>query len=105
LKHYEVVVDKDAADEAMDATAFIAQSSPLNAIRWLERLQRAIESLQSMPNRCGYARENDLLGEKLRQYIYKSYRIIFQVDEAAGIVRILHVRHAARRAIGEMEEE
>ena len=54
-----------------------------------------------MPGRCSQARESATLGLDLRHYIYHSHRIIFRIEEEAGIVRILHVRHAARRAIGE----
>jgi plasmid stabilization system protein ParE len=41
----------------------------------------------------------------LRHYIYRSHRIIFRIEEEVGIVRILHVRHAARRTIGQPDEE
>jgi plasmid stabilization system protein ParE len=50
------------------------------------------------------ARESVTLGVNLRQYVYHSHRIIFAIEKEASIVRILHVRHAARRAIGEPEE-
>ena len=42
---------------------------------------------------------------ELRQYIFKSHRIIFSVDDKAKIVRILYVRHGSMRAIGESESE
>lgn len=106
MKRYAVEMDSDASREAIEAAFYISQFSPINAQRWYEGLHEAIESLKRMPNRCALARENQFLrGRELRQYIYKSYRIIFHVNDTARVVRILHIRHSARRAIGESDEE
>ena len=101
---YEVVFSPEAESEAHEAAAYIAASAPKNAARWYKGLEAAIESLEILPTRCGIARESTFLGEELRQYIYKSHRIIFRVEEPARIVRILHIHHAKRRAIGEPGE-
>jgi plasmid stabilization system protein ParE len=58
-----------------------------------------------MPARCGVAREHGVLGRDLRQYIYHSHRIIFRIEESTAVVRVLHVRHAAQRALGEQPQE
>lgn len=99
--YYEVVFDVDALAEALDAAEYIAHRAPRNAKRWFTGLEKAIASLETFPKRCGVARESNFLGEELRHYIYKSHRIIFRVEEVARIVRILHIRHSKRRAIGE----
>jgi plasmid stabilization system protein ParE len=84
-----------------EAFAYIHARSPLNAERWLRELYKAVRTLERFPGRCGRARESDYVGEELKQYIFKSYRIIFRIEPDEKIVRVLHVRHAARRAIGE----
>ncbi len=91
---YDVIFRKAAQDEAIDATKYIAhQGYPETAIRWYDGLVAAIESLETVPERCGYANENDYFDVELRQLIYKPYRIIFTVRDRT--VHVLHVRHAA----------
>jgi plasmid stabilization system protein ParE len=69
------------------------------AERWLDGIEDAILSLREFPNRCPLARESREFPEEIRQFLYGrragKYRILFVIrnDE----VRILHVRHGARR--------
>jgi len=101
LKTYQVIFDPGAHAEALEAADYIAQFAPERAVRWFTGLQAAVNSLEVMPARCGRARESVTLDADLRQKVYHSHRIIFRIEEEARIVRILHVRHAARRTIGE----
>jgi hypothetical protein len=72
---------------------------------------KAISSLQEMPRRCALARENAFFSQEVRQLVYgqgqSTYRILFTVldDQKVPTVRILHIRNASQRAIGEPEEE
>jgi plasmid stabilization system protein ParE len=101
VKTYRVIFQADARNEALRAAEYIAKNAPLNAIRWYEGLEEAVESLSFMPHRCGIAPETRYLGAEYRHYIYKSHRVIFRIDEKERTVRIIHVRHGARRAVGE----
>jgi plasmid stabilization system protein ParE len=103
VKRYEVVFLPEARLEALAAAEYIARHSPGNAIRWYRGLEKAIRRLEMMPRRCTIAPESTYLDVELRHYIYKSHRVIFQVDDTERVVRILHVRHCAQRAIGESE--
>jgi plasmid stabilization system protein ParE len=94
-----------AEREILEAFDYIYERSPLNAERWRDGLQAAIRSLDHLPTRCGQARELHTLGRPLRQLLYKSHRVIFEIDEASRTVRVISVRHAARRPIGESPEE
>lgn len=105
MTRYRVVFAPEARQEAVAAAEYIASTAPMAAARWYEGLENAIFSLSTFPNRCPLAPETEFLGEKLRHYIYGSYRIIYRVEDSARIVRVLHIRHAARRAIGESESE
>lgn len=103
MKTYAVVFDPHAREEAIEAAENIARSSPADAKKWFSGLEQVIDSLRTMPRRCSQARESKTLGSDLRHYIYHSHRIIFRIEEKAGIVRVLHVRHASRRTVGESE--
>ncbi len=102
---YTVEMTPTAERELQSAFAYIHARAPLNGVRWLKAINKAIDSLQDFPTRCGIAPESDYLGETLRHYIFKSHRIVFFVDESRLVVRVLYIRHGKMRAVGEPEGE
>jgi toxin ParE1/3/4 len=77
---------------------YIAKDSPLNAKRWLDKLQRRMELI-------GYSAESHAIlytpeqaGLEVRQAFYGIYRILYSID--GDIVHVLSVRHGARRPMG-----
>ena len=97
---YEVIVTPEAQAGIEEAFAYIFERSPLNGARWLRGLYRKIDSLESFPERYGWAQEREYLEEDLRVLVFKSHGVIFQVDKASRIVYVLYVRHLRRRPIG-----
>lgn len=53
-----------------------------------------------MPQRCPFARERDVLGGEVRQFVYRPHRILFTVE--AKRVVIYHVRHTSMDSIREL---
>jgi plasmid stabilization system protein ParE len=102
---YKVIFRPEARDEALDAADYIAEhGSPDIALHWYEGLEAAIRSLESMPARCGYAREHEAFpGVELRQLVYKSHRMIFTIRE--NEVHVLHVRHVAQANLEAMPDD
>jgi plasmid stabilization system protein ParE len=93
---YRVRISPTALQEAEAIYAWIATNSPENAATWFNALFDVIQSLETMPFRCSLAPESDILGEEIRQYIYrKNYRILFNVE--GEVVRIYHIRHVAQQ--------
>ena len=82
------------------------------ADRWYAGLARAVESLSQLARRYPLAPESDMLGGEVRQMIYgrgrSAYRILYRVldpeEGSPGIVRILHVRHAAQQRLDQPAE-
>lgn len=70
--------------------------SASEAERWYQSIYPAIETLQSMPHRCAFATERELIGVELRQLLYgigrrPTHRILFSVEnETVIILRVLH---------------
>ncbi|MEM9541980.1 MAG: type II toxin-antitoxin system RelE/ParE family toxin [Cyanobacteria bacterium P01_E01_bin.42] len=66
-----------------------------------------MSSLSTMPERCSLARENAYFSKEVRQFLYgkgrSSYLILFTIveDNEESIVRILHIRHASQKTLGE----
>lgn len=102
---YTIVFTPEAASEVRAIADFIAVDAPLNAERWYAEFSEKVRTLAMFPSACPKAVETRFENSDLRQLPFKSHRIIFRVEESNRIVRILHVRHAARRALGEPEDE
>jgi toxin ParE1/3/4 len=71
------------------------------AARWYNGLEDAVSALQTHPLRCPLAPEAAKPKRELRHLLYGKkpdvYRVIYQVEERRKAVRVLHIRHAARR--------
>jgi plasmid stabilization system protein ParE len=102
---YEVVVTPEAQSGIRGAFRYIQARAPLNAERWLIGLYKQIDTLESFPERRQYAREREFFGGNIRQLLYKSHRIVFEVDVTGKRVSVIYFHHAARRAIGEPPAE
>ena len=61
----------------------------------------AIDSLETMPERCGQASEATDVGLDIREFLFGkrhgTYRVLFQID--GRTVYILRVWHSARDAV------
>ncbi len=75
-----------------------AESSP-RAFAWFNELEAAILSLDQHPERSPATPENRALRHLLFGKKPNVYRVIFAVDERARAVRVLHIRHGARRPL------
>jgi plasmid stabilization system protein ParE len=96
---YEIRFSPTARAEILEAFDYIRtdQHAPLNAARWLDGIIEAVSNLADYPEAHALARENDEFDIELRQIIFKSHRIVF--DVADKTVRIHRVVHVARRDI------
>jgi plasmid stabilization system protein ParE len=109
---YRLDVSSVASDEADRAALSIANVLGAKFAQiWYEGLLLAIDSLTTMPRRCGLARENEFFSQEIRQLVYgrgrNAYRIVFTIlpGDEVSIVRVLRIRHASQLTIGETPEE
>jgi mRNA-degrading endonuclease RelE of RelBE toxin-antitoxin system len=62
-------------------------------------LSERIQGLERLPRRCAAAPESKKARRPLRQLLYGAkrdvYRVLFEIDEARKIVRVLTIRHGA----------
>jgi plasmid stabilization system protein ParE len=109
---YRIDFSSKAQAEADAAFVNFAQfTTPESDRAWYQGLIKTISSLQEMPRRCSLARENAFFSQEIRQLLYGSgkttYRILFTVldNQSTPTVRILHIRNAVQRTIGEPQDE
>lgn len=98
---YSVRFTAAAEADLEEAHSWIAADSPAAAVRWFFGIRAAAMGLAALPRRCALAAESRAFGREVRQLVYGSYRVLYEID--ADVVRILHVRHGARRRLGEEE--
>lgn len=93
---YRVRTARRAEEDAEKMYWWIAEheGQPLNALRWLDGLQDAIDSLREHPLRCPLAPEASYLERDIRQLIFHNHRVLFVVEGEDVVV--LHVRHGSR---------
>jgi len=94
---YRVNITVPAEGDLEDAYQWIARDSSQAAERWRKGLYRVIDSLETLPFRYGRAPEASAVDFELRQYVYKSHRILYTV--IGDTVHILHIRHGARQLL------
>ena len=78
------------------------------ADRWLDRLERCLQTLCQNPERYGFAPENGrwLPRIVIRQMRFKpwkassAWRVLFVIDEKAACVTVLQIRHEKRPHLG-----
>ncbi|MEK6675341.1 MAG: type II toxin-antitoxin system RelE/ParE family toxin [Planctomycetota bacterium] len=97
MKTYRIIPEPNVEIELEAIYQWIAESSPLNAIRWYNNCLSSIASLSELPQRCSIAPESESFGCEVRQLLHGQYRIPFTIREQA--VHVLHVRHGARAAL------
>ncbi len=100
--HYVII--QPNAEAALDAAClYRRERAPDAAARWFAGFVEAIYSLESFPERCPLAPENEHFSEEIRQLLYGAgrdvFRILFTIKGDA--VHVLHIRHGAQRYVHE----
>jgi|ERR1700692_2359579 len=73
------------------------------AARWYNELEKAVDALGRHPHRCAPAPETRTFKPKLWHLLYGKkphvYRVIYDIDEAWQVVRVIAIRHGARQQL------
>jgi len=105
VTYYSVIILPSAEREIGEAYRWLAEQNAEAATRWYNQLVEVVLSLNVFPERCPLAPESKFLNREIREIFHgrrqHKYRILFVVVEKE--VQVLHVRHGARRALGETE--
>ena len=86
-----------AAADLRQIQDYIARDSTKNAEQMVARILDATESLKEFPHRTVAERQNRRLKHPTRTLSVNPYIVYFRVIDEWKTVRILHVRHGARR--------
>ena len=96
---YSVEITETALADAEAYVSFIREHSNDDqaAALWWNGLLDAVDSLGELPGRCPAIPEAKHFAGEVRQLLYASHRIIFEIEP--GVVSVLRIYHAARKAL------
>lgn len=83
---------EDSIESLKNICQYIAQDSPYYAMVFRDRIFEIVEHLETFPNMGRHVPESD--EDKVREIIYKSYRIIYRLKE--GRLEIITIIHGSR---------
>jgi plasmid stabilization system protein ParE len=104
MQEYEIVFAPTAYEDLDAILEWLSEEAPEKVSEWFKAIQKHINTLSHLPESHPHAAENGLWGEEeLRQLLFQQYpskyRIIYTVS--SDTVRILNIRHGARRFLHE----
>ena len=101
--HYRIVLSPRAGAELEAIFDYIAARSPHNASLVVGRILKVIGSLEFMPGRFKVERRSRKLGYDVYSTVVSPHVIYYRIVETDNVVRILTVRHGARRSPRDLE--
>ena len=106
MKTYRITVTPLALEHIQRITDYIADSlqAPDTALRWLDKTEQAIASLESMPFRFQAVEEEPWHSKGIRRMLEGNYFVYYVVDEAASTVRVLAVIYARSDQLAKLGE-
>ena len=93
-RKYLVEITKVAERDATSIFAYIARDNPVAAVKWIEEIERQIDSLETFPERSPIIPETRDLEKQYRHLIFGNYRTVFRIQGSRVI--IMRVVHGAR---------
>lgn len=104
---YRVELTARAQADYGRITSWVRSNAPIAGDQWTARLDESIASLKLFPKRCPIIPYANFPGKQVRQHVFGKkpnvYRIFYEVRE--DVVRILHIRHRARRRLKRSDAE
>lgn len=91
---YTVDLSAQAQADVREIYNYILEHGPANPDDWKAGVDRKLTSLETFPEACGFAPENEYTQLIVRQLLYGPFRIIFEIQDTN--VYVLTVRHGAR---------
>ncbi len=88
---YQVKITRSAERDFEEIWTYIANDSPDEADRFVQKIEKQIHALEHFPLRCPLAPENAVLGTSYRHLVYGCYRIIIKISgKSVFIMRLFH---------------
>jgi plasmid stabilization system protein ParE len=94
---YQLIMSPEAVLDLAAIHAYILRDSPQSAARMVERILASMEKLKIVPHRTVFLRRSGKVPHPVRTLAVRPYVIYFRAIETGRVVRVLTIRHGARR--------
>ena len=94
---FRVIITPRAGKDIEGIHDYVARDSPANAAAVVKRILDALEPLKQFPHRTVVERQSPALRHPVRSLPVAPYIVYFRVLDEDQVVRILSIRHGARR--------
>lgn len=91
MARFKVEIPPHVEHEIEHYVDFIAQDNVEAALKWFQKLETRIYSLDQNPKRCPVAFESRFHEYEIRNLVIGNYRVLFRVE--GKTVQILHLKH------------
>lgn len=95
--NYHVIFTRRAAADLEGIFKYIAHDSPRNASRVITKLVDAIDSLGQLPHRYRVIKQHHRIRDGIRMMPVSPYLLYYRVLDPQRAVRIITIRHGARK--------
>ena len=92
MAEVKIVWSEEALKDIEEIISFISKDSELYAVNFASKIISAVETLKVFPEIGRIVPEYG--DPKIREIIYRNYRIVYQIDERA--VEIITVSHGSK---------
>jgi plasmid stabilization system protein ParE len=96
---FRILMRKQAATDLEKIFTKIAKNSPQAAPAFIERILDALDSLEIFPHRNVVEGQKPETDHPVRSLPVPPYLVFFRVLDHQRVVRILRIRHGARRPL------
>lgn len=101
MKHYKVILSLEAKADIREIVRYIAKElcEPVTAEHMLDRIDKAITSLETMPEKYALVFDEYLASRGIRMLTVQKYLIFYTVDRSKNEVYISRVLYGKRNWI------
>jgi toxin ParE1/3/4 len=100
---YRVIVSPRAFADLDAILDYISQDSPANAVKMIDRLWDSAKSLEQLPHRYRIVFGRRRPAKETRMMPVPPYLIYYRIVEEQSVVRVITIRHAARRRLRRLD--
>lgn len=94
---YRLIITPRAGRDLERIHEYISKDSPQNADAMISRILDALELVKQFPHRTIVEHQSPKIRYPVRSLPVWPYVVCFRVLDDQSVVRVLHVRHGARR--------
>ena len=106
---YRVELAKSAEAQLEELYSWVIDRAPNQGAAWFNGFEKAILSLEQFSKRCRIAAERFDPNQAVRVLNCGRsphvYHLFFAVDDAAKVVRVVHIRRAARQTVAPADQK